>query len=672
MHAENETMKHRKAKTVFSLALVVMACEAAGEYSVVSPNGKIACTVRMEERVRYSIRYKDRILLAPSSASMDLGNGRILGFRSRVDRVKRTSVNKTFLCPVPFKRRVVTDAYNEMDIRFREGFSLVFRAYNDGAAYRFVTRLPGTIRVMGEEVLLRFADDDTVYLPLADCAKRTHGEDCFHSSYEEGYTVLRIGSLDPARQGFLPLLVAPSGKPKVLFTESDLIDYPGLWMAGTGDGTPSLRGLFPGFPLKETVAGEAFPQAVVAERAGWIAETRGSRAFPWRVFAIAERDAQLIENDIVYRLGGETEPMDFTWVRPGKSQSEWLYGNNLYGVDFRAGINTETYRFHADFNARFRTGYLFFDAGWSDVTDPLRITPGMDMEGLVRYARGKGLGVFLWTSSLALSRNLVPVLERFAAWGVTGVMVDFMDRDDQAMVNFYERVARESAKRRLAVNFHGAYKPTGLERRFPNLVTREAVMAFEYCKWTDWVTPEYEVSIPFIRMVAGPLDYEPGQMKNAQRDDFRAVDNAPMSQGTRMHQAAMFVVYESPYAKMGGNVSDYLREPDFTEFLARIPTVWEDTRVLDGRVSDYVLIARKSLDGEWYVAAMTDWTARDLTFGFGFLDLGRYGMEIYEDGINADRTGSDARRMERSVTPTDSITIRLAPGGGWVGRIFRK
>jgi alpha-glucosidase len=419
------------------------------------------------------------------------------------------------------------------------------------------------------------------------------------------------------------------------------------------------------------VIGSEYPQAVVVRRGAHIADTNGRRPYPWRVLAIADRDADLPANDIVYRLGGTTEPGDWSWLRPGKSQSEWLWDNILYDVPFVSGLNTATYRHYIDFAVRFGTGYLFFDAGWSKVGDPLSLTPGLDVPALVREARAKDLGVVLWTSALAVDRNMAAVLDQLQAWGATGVMVDFMDRDDQQTVRFYERVVREAAKRRLVTNFHGAFKPTGLERRLPNAATREAVIASEYHKWSEVLTPEYEVTLPFIRGVAGAIDYEPGHMRNAQREGFRPLGSLPMTQGTRMHQAAMYVLYESPYAKMGGNVSDYEREPTFTQFLAAIPTLWNDTRVLDGRIADYIVMLRHAADGTSWVGAMTDWTPRELSLPLGFLPEGSFTAEVWQDGSNAARYASDWTRDERAVTRADTLPIRMAPGGGWVARLTR-
>jgi alpha-glucosidase len=636
-----------------------------------SPDGLTVVTVELADVVRWSVARRGRAVLFPSTIGLEVEGLPALGRSPVVRAARRGAADLRLPVPVPVRRRTVADRHRELEIELRDGLSIVFRAWDDAVAYRLRTALDGEVRVRGEEAEFRFPEGSVGWLPIADCSKRT-GQDCFHSAYEEVYTVAPLGELGAGRRAFLPVLVAVPDGPKVVLTESDLDDYPGLWVTGAPDGTASLRALFPGYPLEEAVVGDAFPQAIVTKRAPFIARVSGRRSFPWRVLAIGERDVQLAETDVVWRLGGETAPGDWSWIRGGKSQSEWLWDNILYDVPFRSGYNTETYRHYLSFAERFRTGYLFFDAGWSKVTDLFDPTKSIDVPALVAEARSKGIGVVLWTSSLALSRQMEPALDRFRDWGVSGIQVDFMDRDDQPMVAFYRRVAEEAARRHLFVDFHGAFKPTGLERRFPNALTREAIVASEYDKWSDVLTPEYEVALPFIRGMAGPMDYEPGHMRNAQKDAFRILGSLPETQGTRMHQAAMYVVYESPLAKMGGNVSDYLREPAFTEFLASVPTLWEETRVLDGTVGDFVVTQRVAANGELWVGAMTDWTAREVPLDLAFLGEGRWRVEAFADGPNADRYAADWRRDTREVAAADPLTIRMAPGGGWVARFTRE
>jgi alpha-glucosidase len=642
----------------------------AAPIDVRSPDGRTVVSIEAGGAVRLSATRDGRPLLARSTLGLVV-NGEALG-KGTVRDVRHSHADDTIASVFYARRRLVRDRFREVALTLTDGLGVIVRAYDDGIAYRLITAFDRTVRIDQEIVKLRFPGDPTLYAPLADCAKAArNGVDCFHTSFEEPYTVRALRDFPADRQAFLPVLVdGGADQPKVLITEADLADYPGLWLSASQD-APGLDGLFAPFPLEEKVIGSEYPQAVVVRRGAHIAETNGRRTYPWRVLAIADRDLDLPANDIVYRLGGTTEPGDWSWLRPGKSQSEWLWDNILYDVPFVSGLNTATYRHYIDFAVRFGTGYLFFDAGWSKVGDPLSLTPGLDVPALVREARASGLGVVLWTSALAVDRNMAAVLDRLQAWGATGVMVDFMDRDDQRTVRFYERVVREAAKRRLITNFHGAFKPTGLERRLPNAATREAVIASEYHKWSEVLTPEYEVTLPFIRGVAGAIDYEPGHMRNAQREGFRPLGSLPMTQGTRMHQAAMYLLYESPYAKMGGNVSDYEREPTFTQFLAGIPTLWNDTRVLDGRIADYIVMLRYAADGTWWVGAMTDWTPRELSLPLVFLPEGSFTADIWQDGPNAARYASDWTRSERAVTRADTLAIRMAPGGGWVARFTR-
>jgi len=372
---------------------------------------------------------------------------------------------------------------------------------------------------------------------------------------------------------------------------------------------------------------------------------------------------------MVYRLAGESQVDDLTWLKPGKSTSEWLFDNNIYGVDFKSGYNTNTYKYYIDFAAKFKLQYVLFDAGWSSWTNLSELTPAMDMEYLTSYAKEKGVGLVLWTSAHALSQQMDEALDKFKAWGIKGIMVDFIDRDDQKMIGFFEKVAEETAKRQLFVDFHGSPKPAGLNRRYPNVLTMEGAMVQEYYKFGDKLSPEHELCIPFIRGLAGPLDYEPGNMKNEILENFKPMNNKPTSLGTRIHQMAMFLVYESPYAKMGGNPSDYLKEPEFTQFIVNISTVWDETKVIDSKLGDYVVLLRQAANGDYYIGAMNDWTLRDFTVDCSFLKDGKFEIEIYKDGANADRYASDYRHEIIEINNKSSLKIHLAPGGGWVGKI---
>jgi len=399
-----------------------------------------------------------------------------------------------------------------------------------------------------------------------------------------------------------------------------------------------------------------------------MARTRGTREFPWRVLVIAPRDAVLLESDIVYRLASETSMADTSWIRPGKVAWDWWNANNVYGVPFRAGVNTDTYKHYIDFAAAHGIEYVILDEGWYPLGDLLSVVPQMDLDAIAAHAREKKVGLILWVVWKTFDDQMAAALDKFEAWGVAGIKVDFMQREDQWMVNFYERVAREAAKRRLLVDFHGAYKPTGLSRTYPNVLTSEGVLGLEQSKWSDLASPENAVTFPFIRMLAGPVDYTPGAMTNATKADFKPIFNRPMSQGTRCHQLAMYVVYESPLQMLADSPSNYVREPESLAFLSAVPTVWDETRVVSAAVGEHILVARRS-GREWYVGALTSWTPRDLEVDLSFLGAGTFDADLYRDGPNADRAGVDYVRETRAVTAADRLKVHLAPGGGFAARL---
>jgi len=633
-------------------------------FKLTSPDSKVQIEVRIADKITYSVFYGEEQILMPSSISMNLQDGLNPGIKPRLRNTKKRSVNNKIYPQIREKRKEIDDVFNELELEFQGNYGIIFRAYNDGVAYRFKTSFAHDIKVYGEESVFQLPSNDTIYFAQVNCDAKP-GQDCFHSSFEELYKVICIGDLAVDMMAYAPVVVCLKNV-KVAITETDLVDYPGMFITGDNDGASSLRGKFAPYPAKEKIVDF---YNVVTERAGYIAKTNGSRSFPWRVMVIAPTDGDLIESDMLYRLGGETQLDNLSWLKPGKSTSEWLFDNNIYGVDFKSGCNTDTYKYYIDFAAKFNLEYVLFDAGWSSWTDLYDMNPEMDMEYLTSYAKEKGVGLVLWTSAYALNQQMDKALDRFKAWGVKGIMVDFIDRDDQKMISFFEKVAEETAKRQLFVDFHGCPKPAGLNRRFPNVLTMEGAMVQEYYKFGDKLSPEHELCIPFIRGLAGPLDYEPGNMKNETAENFKPMSNKPNSLGTRIHQMAMFLVYESPYAKMGGNPSDYLKEPEFTQFCVDIPTVWDETKVIDARLGDYVILLRQAANGDFYLAAMTDWTAREFTVDCSFLDEGIYIIEIYKDGLNADRYAGDYKHEILEVTKTSSLSIKMAPGGGWVGRI---
>ncbi len=644
----------------------------AKKYTLESPEKRIAVTIEIGDRISYSVSWQNIRIIQPSSISMTIDGNQVLGENTKVRKVETNFINEKIYPPVKQKRKEVTDRCNEIKFSFYGKWGLIFRVYDDGVSWRFTTGFDKEITVINEEAVFNFPYNDSIFIPFVNCKNNPDDVDCFHSSYEELYRKLPVSEIPKDVYGLLPSLICPAdNRPRILITEADLEDYPGMYLCGEGGGRASLKAIFPGYPVESREIGEVYTWMAVTRRADYIARTNGNRRFPWRIIVIAENDKMLAETDIVYRLSGECRLDDVSWITPGKSTSEWLIANNIYGVDFKSGWNTETYKYYIDFISKFGMKYVLFDAGWSKPQDIFELNPEMDMDWLAAYTKEKNIGLVLWTSALAMEKQMDAALEQFSEWGVKGIMVDFMNRDDQPTINFLHKVAEKAAEKHIMVDFHGVSKPEGLHRKYPNVMTREGFIAYEYDKWSDILTPEYEVTIPFIRMVAGPMDYEPGAMQNAQKNDFRMIDERPMSQGTRIHQMAMFIVYESPYAKMGGNPSDYLKEPEYTQFIADMPTVWDETQILEGKVSDYIIIMRKAENGDFYLAGMTDWSPRKFNIDCSFLGEGDYTAVIYQDGINADRYASDYKRTGLRVNKSTNLNIEMAPGGWWVGR-FQK
>jgi alpha-glucosidase len=563
---------------------------------------------------------------------------------------------------VSAKYKNIEDLYNEETLRFKNGLSLLVRVYDNGIAYRWTVDRKGDYKIWDEQLHLQLHKEDSAWYPL---------EDGFYSHNERIFKPMQLDAIGPKQLASLPALFNINGT-KVLLTEADLYDYAGMWIVGDNQG--GIDATFPRYPkeMKET----SDRDRKVLTREPYIATAQDQKTLPWRVLAIADKDADLLTNTLVYQLSRETTD-DFSWVKPGKVSWDWWNDNNVYDVDFRAGINTATYEYYVDFAAHFGLPYIILDEGWSPIDDITKVAPGIDMDALLAYAKQKNVGVILWVSWLSLDKQLDQALDLYQRWGIPGIKVDFMQRDDQLMVNYYEKIAKATAARKMLVDFHGAYKPTGLDRLYPNALTREGVFGNENSKWSDSkdprvLTPGHNVTLPFTRMVAGPMDYTPGAMQNAAKGAWAAIYSNPMSQGTRCQQLAMYVVYESPLQMLCDNPTHYYKEPECMDFLSTVPVLWDTTIVLAAKVGDYIAVARRAANGDWYIGAMTDWTPRDLKLDLSFLGNGNYTMDLWRDGINADRNGEDFKRLQGIAVGAEvdqDLTIHLAPGGGWVARI---
>jgi alpha-glucosidase len=628
-------------------------------YDLQSPNGHVQLKIKTGDKLTYDLQVNNQPVMVDSSLSLDVDH-KTLGNNPKVRSATPSAVERVVSSPVPQKQARIPEKYKELRLDLEGNYAIVFRAYDEGVAYRLETSLPqSSVKVYNEEVSLNFAGDYSVYYPK---------EESFFSHNEREFIYFALKEVKVDSIASLPAVVDTKTGLKIIVGESDVDDYPGLWLRGNSSN--SLSGIFPGFPLKEELKRDR--DFRVTQGADYIADTKGTRTFPWRIIGIAEKDGDIITNQLVYLLAKPSQIQDTSWIKPGKVAWDWYNANNIYGVDFKSGINTATYKYYIDFASKYGIEYIILDEGWYKLGNVLDVVPEMNIEELVAYGKQKNVGIILWVVWKTLDDQLDAALAQYEKWGIKGIKVDFMQRDDQPVMNFYTEVCREAAKRKMLVDFHGAVRPATMTRTWPNLVNTEGVRGNEQNKWSKLANPEHNVTIPFTRMFLGPMDYTPGAMVNSGVErNFAAVFERPMSMGTRCHQLAMYVVYESPLQMLTDTPSHYLREPEVMNLLGPVPTVWDETKVLDAKMGDYVVVARRR-GQDWYVGAMTDWTPRELEIDFSFLPRGEFQMESYEDGANADRIGIDYKRSVSAVSTIMKRKIKLAPGGGWAARIFRK
>ncbi|MBR1705939.1 MAG: glycoside hydrolase family 97 protein [Bacteroidales bacterium] len=651
-------MKTMKRWIMTAVLVVAAMTLQAKEYVVSSPDGAVVMTVTTGDRVTYSVSRRGTLLLAPSELAVTLSDGTVYGGKASFSKVVRRSVQNYSEAPF-HKRRILKDMYNELTLKGK-GYDIVFRVYDDGAAYRFVSAKP--VKVAAETARFCLPEDWTLWVPYV----RQHTETLesqFYNSFENTYEHHPVSAWRADRLAFLPVTVDAADGVKLCITESDLHGYPGMYLHDD-DGSTTLRGVFAPYPDKVLQGGHNRLQGEVQTRMDYLAD--GVAELPWRCIVIATEDRRLADNDLVYRLARPAEGSDWSWVKPGKVAWDWWNAWNLYGVDFEAGINNETYQYYIDFAAQKGIEYVILDEGWAVnlQADLMQVVPEIDLPMLCRYAEERSVGLILWAGYWAFNRDMDAVCRHYADMGIKGWKIDFMDRDDAEMVSFYERAAATTAKHHQVVDFHGAYKPTGLQRTWPNVLNFEGVFGQEQMKWSkaevDQVT--YDVTIPFTRLVAGPADYTQGAMRNASKGNYRAVYTEPMSQGTRCRQLAGYIVFDAPLTMLCDSPSNYLREAECTGFIASVPTVWDETVALDGRIGEYIVMARRK-GAVWYIGAMTDWTERDITIDFGDLGITGGEVEVFRDGPNAHHAARDYVR--ETVSADTPLSLHLAPGGGF-------
>lgn len=656
-------------KTFLFILLLSAFSATAKNYSVQSPDGRLVVDVNTGDRLTYSLSSDGETLVRDSEISMFLGDGTIYGGNATVRKAMRRNVDESFSTSF-YKKSQVKNIYNELTLRF-SGFSLVVRVYDDGAAYRFISHSKYPFVVKEEKASFSFADGSKAWIPYVSQHKETLESQLFNS-FESVYAYSELTAWDRNSLAFMPVLADVGNGRKVCIMEAELLDYPGMFLYN-GDGDSQLEGYFAPYPKELERGGHNNLQMLVRSREDYIARCNGYTEFPWRILSVSDHDAMMADNDMVYRLSKAPEG-DFSWVKPGKVAWEWWNSWNVQGVDFKTGVNNDTYKFYIDFAAEYGIEYVILDEGWavSGEADLFRIVPEIDVRELVGYAAEKGVGIILWAGYNAFADDMEKVCRHYSEMGVKGFKIDFMDRDDQLMTAFHHKAAQICAKYHLLCDFHGTYKPTGLHRTYPNVINFEGVHGLEQCKWADHDTFDqvtYDVTVPYIRMAAGPMDYTQGAMTNANRQNFRAIYDEPMSQGTRCRQLAEYVVFESPLNMLCDSPVKYRAASECARFIAEVPTVWDETVALDGEVSKYVVMARRS--GEtWYVGALTDWNARELEVDLSFLPEGEYKVEIYQDGLNADRFATDYVRYETMLPADGILRATMVPAGGWVARII--
>ena len=649
--------------TVLLLSTTMLNAQKTKEFDIKSEDGNISLHVSASKKLVWSVKLKDKQIIAPSAISLQLGNGDVLGDDAKIGSSNIEKIN-TVLTASNYKKAKISDVYNQLTLNCKNDFGIKFRVYNDGVAYRFFTKKKGEIVITNEEANFNFDKDYKAFIPYMWDYREGK---IFNSSFEALYKETSISKFATDSLAFLPLLVDEGDNNKVVILEADLEDYPGMYL-NMNNTHKGFMGVYAPYPLETKMGGYNNMNIIPTKRANYIAKTSGTRNFPWRAVVISQNDKDLLNNDMVQKLAAPSRVTDTSWIRPGQAAWDWWNNWNVTHVDFKAGINTPTYKYYIDFAAANKIGYIILDEGWSIEGDLSKVSPAIDLKEIVDYGKQKHVAVILWATWSNIARQMDEIFPLYSKMGVKGFKIDFFDRDDQVVVASTYAIAKKAAEYHLLVDYHGIYKPTGIQRTYPNVVGFEGVKGMENYKWATEDQPRYTVSIPFIRMMAGPMDYTPGAMRNSIKANYHPVSTAPMSMGTRCNQLSMYIIYEAPFQMLADNPTAYMKEQECTDFITSVPTTTDETVALDGKVGEFASLARKKGD-TWFVGAMTNWDARNMTIDLSFLSKGNYQAVIFRDGINADRDATDYKKETIKVTSSDKLKIQLAPGGGWAARI---
>jgi len=641
---------------IYSLILMVAACVSGYAQKVVtakSPDGQTSVSVTLADRIYYDVVSHNETLLKRSVIGMRLRD-KTLGANPVLKKKSIRAVKETVKPLLPLKFSEVDNRYTLLSMEMKGGYAVDFRLYNDGIAFRMRTSLPGEIEVMQENTVFQLAEDCDLVL------QQPSG---FKTSCEENYSIVKSQAWKAEdRMSELPVLIMGKNQ-KILLSEFDLCSYPGLFLKGNGDN--SLSAIQPKVPLAYEDDGDRSHR--ILKEADYIAKTSGTRNFPWRYLLMTQEDGRLAENTMPMRLAQKCQIEDTSWIKPGQTCWDWLNGIP-YGPDvtFKSGINLATYKYFVDFASRHGVPYIIMDEGWAlDTRDPFRTNPEVDLPELIRYAKEKHVGIFVWLPWLTVEHHM-DLFEKFEAWGIVGTKIDFMDRQDQWMIDFYDRVAKEAAKHHIMIDFHGAFHPSGLEYRYPNVLTYEGVRGMEY---NGGCTPKNTVWFPFLRNAVGPMDYTPGSMLCYQPEDYHGNRPICAGMGTKVYNMAVFVLFESNLQMLMDNPCRYDKWPDCRDFLTSVPVNWDETRVLAAEAGQYIVMAKRK-GQKWFIGGITNDKERELDVTLSILPEGKnLQMTSFVDGINANRIAMDYRMEKTSVNKATKLPIKMARNGGFAGVI---
>lgn len=661
-------MKNNKKLCLAILSLLLLSGNASfaakeKKYVLSSPDGTLKVEISAGNELAYQVMHGNDTILSHSNIGLVLEDGTIVGKTPRITGERRKKIKDNIESPFyRFKEFVATG--NELDLKLKGGFGIIFRAYNEGVAYRFYTTQSSDIIIKEEQAEFNFKEDYTAYLPYTTNDKQTMA-----MAYQNVYDITPLSKAQP-KLAFLPVTV-DCGSVKLTLLESDLEAYPGMFVQSQ-QGKYGLKGVFAPYPAKT----DFYPwrkQEYVTETTDFISRSRGSRSYPWRVLAITEKDTDMPVNNLVYALASPNRIGDTSWIKTGKVAWDWWNDWNLKGVPFKAGINMDTYKYYIDFASRNGLEFIVLDEGWYDPKsgDMLTVIPELDLPELIAYGKSKGVEIVLWTVFNVLDSQLEAACKKYADMGIKGFKVDFLDRDDQTAVEMVYRIAEMTARYKLTLDLHGIYKPTGINRTYPHIINFESVFGMEEVKWTDIKNnmPLYDVTFPYIRMMAGPVDYTPGAMRNATKADWRAMYYTPASMGTRCHQLAAYIVHDSPFTMLCDAPTNYLNEQECVDFIASLPVEVDSTFIASGELGKYIVTVRKK-DVNWYIGGMTNWDERDVQLDFSFLPEGvSYTAVLFKDGVNANKQAEDYRKETIRIDKDSRLTLHLASGGGFAMKL---